>query len=268
MYICVFAGSHEGAARKYKQQVEALAKAIMEAGYKGIVFGGACVGLMGAMANAILAEGGQIIGVLTPEVQKLNVQHSCLSEVHVAESYSERKQKMLELSVGCIALPGGLGTLDEITELFIQNQFHGYADSESIKPCALANFGAFFEGTRTQLQRSAYESFIPEKNLRTICFSAIPKDLVTFLANFKPDANDSSPWWLDNANPVVSPNTVAVQTEHSGEISDNEVFLETPLRPLAFSAKQRDGFQGVMPSIGEGAPARRRSRLGGSSTHE
>ena len=113
MKFCVYCGSSSGARDEYKQSASELGKVLAERGF-GLVYGGASVGLMGIVADATLAHGGEVIGVIPRALQARELAHKGLNELHLVDSMHQRKALMVELSDGFIALPGGFGTLDEL----------------------------------------------------------------------------------------------------------------------------------------------------------
>ena len=114
--ICVFTGSREGRNSVYRKTADNLGK-ILAARRIGIVYGGGHIGLMGVLADAALAEGGEVIGVIPEGIAELEVAHEGLTELRIVKSMHERKAVMAELSDGFIVLPGGLGTLEEMMEV-------------------------------------------------------------------------------------------------------------------------------------------------------
>ncbi len=131
--ICVFCGSSYGALEAYADIARETGRAIAEQGYT-LVYGGAKVGLMGTVADAALAAGGKVIGVLPRSLQDKEIGHEGLSELHLVDSMHERKAMMADLSDAFIALPGGVGTLEEIFEVWTWGQL-GYHK----KPCGFLN---------------------------------------------------------------------------------------------------------------------------------
>ncbi|MBL4645953.1 MAG: TIGR00730 family Rossman fold protein, partial [Rhizobiales bacterium] len=137
--ICVFCGSNPGNDPQYLQSAEALAKAIVARGYE-VVYGGAEVGLMGKIADTALAAGGHVVGVMPKALIEKEIEHKGLSELHEVSSMHERKALMADLSDGFIALPGGVGTLEEIFEIWTWAQL-GHHD----KPLAFMNIAGFYD---------------------------------------------------------------------------------------------------------------------------
>ncbi len=194
-YICVFCGSSEEGAVKYAEVTKALGKAIVKNGF-GLVYGGGNVGLMKILADSVKEAGGNIIGVVTPEVIQLGVAYAGITLVEEA-TYSARKAKMAALSEGFIALPGGYGTLDEFTEVAINNQFASYKNTKEnpVKPLGVLNIDHFYDGLLLQVQRCLNEKFITNKHAEMIYSTDNPEDIVQYIANFKSPIADNSKWW-------------------------------------------------------------------------
>ncbi len=154
--ICVYCGSSPGKKPAYKLAATNLARALCDHGI-GLVYGGAAVGVMGAIANAVLEAGGEAIGVIPKSLAVKEVAHENLSELHVVASMHERKAMMAELADGFIALPGGWGTLEEIFEMLTWAQL-GFHD----KPCGLLNVEGYYDGLIDFLENSFQQQFVNE----------------------------------------------------------------------------------------------------------
>src|ERR1051326_3032274 len=137
--ICVFCGSNPGNAPAYRESARQLGKTLVERGY-GLVYGGGNVGIMGEIANSVLAEGGEVIGVIPQVLFRKEVAHMGLADLRVVESMHQRKALMAELSDAFIALPGGAGTMEEFFEVWTWAQLgiHG-------KPCGLLNIANYYQ---------------------------------------------------------------------------------------------------------------------------
>jgi uncharacterized protein (TIGR00730 family) len=138
--LCVFCGSSSGVDPRYVAAARELGRALASSGI-GLVYGGASVGLMGAIADAALQAGGHVIGVIPEALERREVAHRGLSDLRVVGSMHERKALMAELSDGFVALPGGIGTLEELFEVWTWGQLGYHA-----KPCAIYNVGGFYTG--------------------------------------------------------------------------------------------------------------------------
>ncbi len=152
--VCVYCGSRHGALPAYTVQARALGTAIGEHGWK-LVYGGGKVGLMGEVADATLAAGGQVIGVIPEALRRLEVGHAGLTELHVVQTMHQRKQMMAERADAFIALPGGIGTLEELYEVWTWRQL-GYHD----RPIGLLNVAGYFDALLAFMQHSVAEGFV------------------------------------------------------------------------------------------------------------
>lgn len=152
--MCVFCGSREGFRPAYAAAARALGVRIAERGL-GLVYGGAGVGLMGALANACLDAGGVVVGVIPEGVFEREIAHTRLSELHVVRSMHERKALMTTRSDAFLALPGGLGTLDELFEALTWRQIGIHA-----KPVGLLDVGGYWAPLRSAVERMVAEGFL------------------------------------------------------------------------------------------------------------
>ena len=154
MRICIFSGSSPGRTPGYLQAATRLGHALADAGI-GLVYGGASVGLMGAVADAAQTRGGEVIGVIPRSLVEKEVAHPGLSDLRVVNSMHERKALMADLSDAFIALPGGIGTLEELFEVWTWAQLGHHT-----KPCALLNVEGFYDGLSSFLDHVVAESFL------------------------------------------------------------------------------------------------------------
>ena len=155
--ICVYCGSSPGRLSDYRDAARQLGNELA-ARKIGLVYGGASVGVMGAVADAILDQGGRAIGVIPHALATREVAHNGLDELFVVDSMHERKAKMAELSDGFIALPGGWGTIEEIFEMLTWAQlgFHQ-------KPCGLLNISAYYDHLFKFLEHAIDQRFVREE---------------------------------------------------------------------------------------------------------
>ncbi len=153
--ICVYCGSRDGARPIYRQQATRLGVALAKAGM-GLVYGGAKVGLMGAVADGVLGEGGEVIGVIPHGLTRVEFAHPSLTELRFTDTMHERKALMAELSDGFVAMPGGFGTLDELFETLtgIQVGLHQ-------KAVGLLNVEGFYDAQLQQIAVGLREGFVP-----------------------------------------------------------------------------------------------------------
>jgi uncharacterized protein (TIGR00730 family) len=152
--VCVYCGSSFGNDPVYKEKAEALGS-MLAAEKITLVFGGSNLGLMGALADAALKNNGKVIGVIPEYLYNKGIAHLGLSELYVEKSMTDRKSLMIDLSDAFIAMPGGYGTLDEITEVLSLNQLNMID-----KPCALFNVKEYFNEYIKQLEHSVQEKLL------------------------------------------------------------------------------------------------------------
>lgn len=169
--ICVYCGSNSGSRPEYLETAASLGQHLAEKGI-GIVYGGAEVGLMGAVASAALDIGGEVIGVI-PALFADQVKHKKLSELYVVPTMHERKKKMFDLSDGFIALPGGIGTIEEAFEIFTWAQlgYHG-------KPCGMLNVCGYFDILLDFLDHSVNQRFLKKIHREMIIVDENPDGLL------------------------------------------------------------------------------------------
>lgn len=176
--ICVNCGSNVGANPDYMAMAEKLGKTLVE--HKlDLVYGGADVGLMGGVANAVIAGGGSVIGII-PKSFANKVSHQGLSELHIVNSMHERKKMMFELSDGVIALPGGFGTLEEVTEILTWSQL-GLND----KPCGLINVNGYYDKLLSFFDHAVHEGFIKSAHKDMLLVEETPKKLLEMFYSYK-----------------------------------------------------------------------------------
>ena len=154
--ICVYCGSSPGKLNEYREAARSLGHEMASRGL-GLVYGGASVGVMGAVADAILERGGEAIGVIPYALATKEVSHHGLNELIVVDSMHERKARMAELSDGFIALPGGWGTIEEIFEMLTWAQL-GFHE----KPCGLLNVASYYDPLYTFLEQAIDQRFVKE----------------------------------------------------------------------------------------------------------
>jgi len=177
--ICVFAGSRDGADPAYTEAAARLAEAIVAAGL-GVVYGGGRVGLMGAVADAALAEGGEVIGVIPAALQRREIAHRGLTELHVVESMHERKAMMAQLCDAFVALPGGFGTLDELVEAVTWSQLGIHS-----KPVALLDVAGYWQPLRRLVGHAVDKGFVAPAGRDLLIWSDDPAELLTALGEWR-----------------------------------------------------------------------------------
>jgi len=186
--VCVFCGSSSGADPIYVDVADRLGKLLAAEGIT-LVYGGACVGLMGAVADATLAAGGKAIGVLPDFLRRKELAHPRLTELFVVSSMHERKARMAELADGFIALPGGMGTLEEFCEIITWAQLGLHQ-----KPCCLLNVQEYYEPLLRFVDRMAGEGFLKEQQKGLVLSADTPEKALAAMRAFEPVI---VPKWVD-----------------------------------------------------------------------
>ena len=178
--VCVFCGSCLGSDPAFAAAARGLG-ALLAREAIGLVYGGARVGLMGTIADAVLAGGGEVIGVLPRALQERELAHEGLTQLHVVGSMHERKALMADLSDAFVALPGGFGTLDEFCEVLTWTQLgiHG-------KPCGLVNIGGYFDGLLAQMATAVAGGLTRPEHRDMVLVSADPEGLLARLRTYRP----------------------------------------------------------------------------------
>ena len=174
--VAVYCGSRFGDLPAYTQVARELGGLIAQGG-GSVVYGGGRVGLMGVVADAALAAGGTVIGVIPQALMDLEVGHSGLSELHVVQTMHERKQLMAERADAFIALPGGIGTLEEIYEVWSWQQL-GYHD----KPVALLNVAGYYDALLEFMRVSFERGFVSSLQYHALLVDDDPARLLARLA--------------------------------------------------------------------------------------
>jgi uncharacterized protein (TIGR00730 family) len=181
--ICVFCGSSLGVRPAYKQAAQQLGELLAERGI-GLVFGGGCIGLMGAVADAALAEGGEVIGVIPDSLMRREVGHRGVTKLHVVETMHQRKALMADLSDAFIALPGGYGTLEEFCEAVTWSQL-----GIQQKPCGLLNIERYWDGLLAVLDHAVDEQFVRPENSQLVLVASTPERMLERLSDWTPPAH-------------------------------------------------------------------------------
>lgn len=186
--LCVYCGSNAGARPAYAQAARALGTRIGREGM-ALVYGGGNVGLMGIVAEAALAAGGEVVGVIPQQLVDWEVAHRGVTRLEVVDSMHARKQRMFELGDGFIALPGGFGTLDEMFEMLTWRQL-----GLGHKPCAFLDVDGFWEPLGAMLDRMVAERFLHEDQRRDLWHGEDIDALLQWMRGYVPAAADK---WLD-----------------------------------------------------------------------
>jgi uncharacterized protein (TIGR00730 family) len=178
--VCVFCGSRPGNRPEYVAAARKLGGLLAERGI-GLVYGGASVGIMGAVADATLRGGGEVIGVIPQALVRHELAHNHLTELRVVASMHERKALMADLSDGVIALPGGFGTFEELFETLTWSQL-GIHD----KAFGVLNVGGFYDGLLALIDHAVTEGFIPEAHRALVLEATEPEAMLDLLTTYEP----------------------------------------------------------------------------------
>ncbi len=186
--VCVFCGSSPGARPAYRAAAETFGALLATRGI-GLVYGGASVGLMGAVADAALAAGGEVVGVLPRALATKELSHGRLTELRLVESMHERKAQMADLSDGFVALPGGVGTLEELFEILTWAQLGLHA-----KPCALLDADGYFAQLLAFLDHAVDERFVRPQHRAMLLVDDAPERLLDAMVRYRAPHVEK---WLD-----------------------------------------------------------------------
>jgi len=187
--VCVFCGANPGARPAYSEATGELARLLVGDGI-GVVYGGGGVGLMGTLADAVLAQGGEAIGVIPQALVDKETGHRGLDDLRVVGSMHERKALMAELSDAFVALPGGLGTLEELFEVYTWSQLGLHR-----KPCGLLDVDGYYAGIAEFLGHAVEERFLREEHRAMLVVERSPRALIERLRDWEPGV--VQPKWLD-----------------------------------------------------------------------
>ena len=177
--LCVYCGSNPGRLPEYREAARLLGYEMAARGM-GLIYGGASVGVMGAVADAMLERAGQVIGVIPVSLATREVSHKGLDELIVVDSMHERKAKMAELSDGFIALPGGWGTIEEIFEMLTWAQL-GFHE----KPCGLLNVASYYDHLFAFLEYAIDQRFVKEEYRPMIMMDRAPAALLDRFGQYR-----------------------------------------------------------------------------------
>jgi uncharacterized protein (TIGR00730 family) len=178
--ICVFCGSNMGTNPAYRTAAADLGRLLVARNIE-LVYGAGNVGLMGVLADAVLAAGGRVIGVIPESLVAHEVAHRGLTKLHIVKSMHERKALMSDLSDAFIALPGGYGTFEEFCEVVTWSQLGIQA-----KPCGLLNVAGYYDPLLDLFDRAVAEGFLPEHNRKLVLADTEPAELLEQMASFTP----------------------------------------------------------------------------------
>ena len=182
--LCVFCGSSHGNSPAFTAAARELGEAIAARDIE-LVYGGSHVGLMGVVADAALAHGGKVIGVLPRFMDDKELAHPKLTQLHLVDTMHERKQLMAELAEGFVALPGGFGTLEEIFEAITWAQLHLHAF-----PCALLNVAGYYDSLVEFLRVSVAKGFVRREQFESLIVAPDVDELFQRFATFRPENSE------------------------------------------------------------------------------
>lgn len=192
--ICVFCGSSPGAKPEYSEAALELGHALADQDI-GLVYGGGNVGLMGRIARAVLEKGGNVTGVIPKALVDKEVAFTDLDDLRVVGSMHERKALMAELSDGFIALPGGLGTIEEFVEVLTWAQLGIHQ-----KPCGLLNVCQYYKKFSEFIDHVAGQNFIGKRHRELVLIDDSPESLLEKFASYRPPDIDKAAWALRMKN--------------------------------------------------------------------
>jgi uncharacterized protein (TIGR00730 family) len=194
--LCVYCGSNPGRKPVYAEQAAALGTRLGRDGIT-LVYGGGNVGLMGIVADATLAAGGEVIGVIPQQLVDLEVAHHGLTRLDVVGSMHARKARMFELSDGFVALPGGFGTLDEMFEMLTWRQL-GLGD----KPCAFLDVDGFYTPLMAMVDNLVAEGFLHHAQREDLWHGSDIDTMLTWMRDYTPEQASK---WLDGKRKPIRP---------------------------------------------------------------
>lgn len=191
--VCVFSGSSPGGRPDYLSAAAELGRELAARGV-GLVYGGAKVGLMGVVADAVIAEGGEAIGVIPERLMKKEIAHDGLTDLRVVASMHERKATMADLADGIIALPGGFGTLEEFIEAVTWVQL-----GLQVKPCGLLDVAGYYQPLLRLVEHAIQEQFIPTEHGNLIIVEQTAARLLDAMPHWQAPAVEK---WVDRPPPA------------------------------------------------------------------
>jgi uncharacterized protein (TIGR00730 family) len=192
--ICVFCGSSPGEGQDYIKAARSMGQALAKRDIT-LVYGGASVGMMGQLAKACLDAGGEVIGVIPRKLVEMEVAFTQLAQLHVVESMHERKAKMAEMADGFIALPGGLGTIEEFFEVLTWAQLGMHR-----KPCGLLNTCRYYDKLIDFLDQAVEQQFVEPVHREMIQIDESPDGLLKKFETYQAPQTNKAAWVLQMTN--------------------------------------------------------------------
>src|SRR5262245_21981439 len=187
--VCVFCGSKSGTKPIYADSARSMGRALVRRGI-GVVYGGGCVGLMGELADTVMANGGEVIGVIPRALLAREVAHRGVTELLIVRSMHDRKARMAALADGFLAMPGGFGTFEEFCEVLTWAQLGLHQ-----KPCGLLNVEGYYDPLLTLFDRSVAEGFLHPVNRELVLQAVDVETLLDQLLSYQPPAIER---WIDS----------------------------------------------------------------------
>ena len=185
--ICVYAGSASGNKKEYTEKAIELGQRIAKEGCS-MIYGGGSNGLMGVTADAALSQGAKVTGIITEQLNAIEVGHKSLTKLEIVSSMHERKARMAELSDAIISLPGGVGTWEELFEALAWNQLGFYS-----KPIILFNVDGYYSSLYQFSKESVNQGFLPNSTFQELFISEDLAEIFNFISNFK--KKDGKDWY-------------------------------------------------------------------------
>ena len=189
--ICVFCGSNPGASSIYLKTAQKVGEFLAQNNI-ALVYGGGRVGLMGMVADTVLANNGKVIGIIPEALATREVAHGGLTELHIVDSMHTRKAMMAELAEGFIALPGGFGTFEEFCEIITWAQLGIHE-----KPCALLNVNGYYNSLEALFKHATKEQFIRQEHRSLVLVDETIEMLYQKMKDFQPPALEK---WIDKSS--------------------------------------------------------------------
>ena len=189
--LCVYCGSSSGKHPEYAAQARAFGTEMARREIT-LIYGGGKVGLMGTLADAVLAGGGKAVGVIPRQLVEREVAHPGLTELHVVETMHQRKTRMYELSDAFVALPGGFGTMDEMFEMLTWAQLGLHRC-----PCAFLDVRGYYNGLRAMMDHMVGEGFVKGRQCDSVWFGDNMEQLFQWMENYE---GSYTPKWIDSSS--------------------------------------------------------------------
>ncbi len=185
--VCVYCGSSMGTCEDYKEAAYNFGKTLAERGHN-LVYGGGKVGLMGTVADGAMSAGAQVTGIITEKLKEKEVGHHGITELITVQTMHQRKQMMAEHADAFVALPGGIGTFEELFEVLTWNQLKYHQ-----KPCGILNVAGYYDDLARFLRHVVTEGFLKDRHLQSLAIDSDPTALLGKMSQYVPDNTEK---WL------------------------------------------------------------------------